>query len=155
MVPAQLGEVVQRVRDVLARPHSAGPADADLWALYVQKRDEDAFAALVRRHGPMVLSVCRRILRTGQRCCQDRYHHKSAFHICDLISGQCSSRVSSRELRADDCAHFLPVWRYRRAAQHVSTLRLQGLHWDPIHPCRKIKRWIGDTNRVGNWQEPE
>jgi RNA polymerase sigma factor (sigma-70 family) len=37
--------------------------DADLWERYVQKRDEFAFEILVRRHGPMVLGVCRRILR--------------------------------------------------------------------------------------------
>src|SRR5262249_48381362 len=30
---------------------------------YVRGRDEAAFETLVRRHGPMVLSVCRRILR--------------------------------------------------------------------------------------------
>src|SRR6185437_15080001 len=29
---------------------------------FTAQRDEEAFAALVRRHGPMVLSVCRRIL---------------------------------------------------------------------------------------------
>jgi RNA polymerase sigma factor (sigma-70 family) len=40
--------------------------DAELWKRYVQERDEIAFATLVRRHGPMVLSVCRRILRNVQ-----------------------------------------------------------------------------------------
>jgi RNA polymerase sigma factor (sigma-70 family) len=37
--------------------------DAHLLRLFVTKRDEDAFAALVARHGPMVLRVCRGILR--------------------------------------------------------------------------------------------
>src|SRR5437870_2606387 len=37
--------------------------DGDLLAAYAARRDEAAFAALVRRHGPMVLGVCRRILR--------------------------------------------------------------------------------------------
>src|SRR5215469_15132689 len=41
----------------------AGLTDAELLERYVTDRDEVAFAALVRRHGPMVLGVCRRVLR--------------------------------------------------------------------------------------------
>src|SRR5581483_191200 len=36
--------------------------DADLLARYLGRRDDAAFAALVRRHGPMVLNECRRLL---------------------------------------------------------------------------------------------
>jgi RNA polymerase sigma factor (sigma-70 family) len=41
----------------------AGPTDAELLDCFLARRDEAAFGALVRRHGPMVLGVCRRILR--------------------------------------------------------------------------------------------
>jgi RNA polymerase sigma factor (sigma-70 family) len=37
--------------------------DAQLVARFLQRRDEWAFETLVRRHGPMVLGVCRRVLR--------------------------------------------------------------------------------------------
>ena len=40
----------------------AGQPDARLLERYVADRDELAFEALVRRHGPMVLGVCRRVL---------------------------------------------------------------------------------------------
>jgi RNA polymerase sigma factor (sigma-70 family) len=40
--------------------------DAELVARWVLRRDEDAFAALVTRHGPMVLGVCRRVLGNVQ-----------------------------------------------------------------------------------------
>ena len=40
----------------------AGLSDAELLKLYVGQRDELAFEALVQRHGPMVISVCRGIL---------------------------------------------------------------------------------------------
>jgi RNA polymerase sigma factor (sigma-70 family) len=59
MVSAQLGAVVRQL-------HAAEVADADLWARYVRQRDASAFETLVRRHGPMVLGVCRRILRNEQ-----------------------------------------------------------------------------------------
>ncbi|MEO2088156.1 MAG: sigma factor, partial [Gemmataceae bacterium] len=41
--------------------HAAdGPgSDADLLGRFVGTRDEAAFSALVRRHGPMVWAVCR------------------------------------------------------------------------------------------------
>src|SRR5919199_40464 len=39
-----------------------GLTDADLVGRYLGRRDEAAFEALVRRHGPMVLGVCRRVL---------------------------------------------------------------------------------------------
>src|SRR5262245_4523479 len=37
-------------------------ADADLVDRFVHRKDEAAFAALLERHGPMVLGVCRRLL---------------------------------------------------------------------------------------------
>jgi RNA polymerase sigma factor (sigma-70 family) len=42
------------------------PTDRDLLCRYAARRDADAFAALVRRHGPMVWRACRRLLRQEQ-----------------------------------------------------------------------------------------
>src|SRR5262245_19690150 len=44
-------------------PHGGSDAtDADLLDRFVHTRDEEAFTALLRRHGPAVLGVCRRVL---------------------------------------------------------------------------------------------
>jgi RNA polymerase sigma-70 factor (ECF subfamily) len=43
----------------------APTADADLLARFVEHHDQDAFAEVVRRHGPMVYGVCRRALGDG------------------------------------------------------------------------------------------
>jgi RNA polymerase sigma factor (sigma-70 family) len=40
--------------------------DRELLRAFAVERDESAFAALVRRHGPLVLGVCRRLLRNEQ-----------------------------------------------------------------------------------------
>ncbi len=42
---------------------AGGLTDGQLLARFVAARDEASFAALLQRHGPMVLGVCRRVLR--------------------------------------------------------------------------------------------
>src|SRR5262249_61772913 len=46
----------------LLAAEQAGQTDGLLLERYVTRHDEEAFTALVQRHGPMVLNVCRRIL---------------------------------------------------------------------------------------------
>src|SRR5262249_28717093 len=50
-----------QLRQLFTRTSAAG--DAALLQRFHAQRDEGAFAELVRRHGPMVLGVCRRLLR--------------------------------------------------------------------------------------------
>jgi RNA polymerase sigma factor (sigma-70 family) len=67
VMPAARGsQVVRQLRGLLAAREAARLTDADLWERYVRGRDPAALEALVRRHGPMVLGVCRRILRQEQ-----------------------------------------------------------------------------------------
>src|SRR5579871_6130036 len=56
--------LLQHIRRLTAG--SSASSDAELLQHYIQQRDEDAFAALVQRHGPMVQGVCRRILSHAQ-----------------------------------------------------------------------------------------
>jgi RNA polymerase sigma factor (sigma-70 family) len=45
----------------LGRGESESPGDADLVQRFVAHRDEEAFAAIVRRHGGMVWGICQRV----------------------------------------------------------------------------------------------
>src|SRR4051794_12702696 len=53
---------LRRLRVALWLRPGEDVTDAQLLRHFVERRDEAAFEALVRIHGPMVLGVCRRIL---------------------------------------------------------------------------------------------
>src|SRR5215472_2928289 len=59
----QMGVVLQHLRRAATRRHDDELGDEQLLVRFARQREESAFAALLRRHGPMVLSVCRGILR--------------------------------------------------------------------------------------------
>jgi RNA polymerase sigma factor (sigma-70 family) len=50
------------VVDFIHRFAVDGPSDRELLECFTRRRDEDAFACLIRRHGPLVLGLCRRLL---------------------------------------------------------------------------------------------
>jgi RNA polymerase sigma factor (sigma-70 family) len=54
------------VHDLIERQHLDSLGDFDLVQQFLSSQSEDAFAALVRRHGPMVLGTCRRVLQHTQ-----------------------------------------------------------------------------------------
>src|SRR6516162_1165068 len=54
--------LADHVRSLAGAPPGREASDRELLHGFAARRDEAAFAALVRRHGPMVLRVCRRAL---------------------------------------------------------------------------------------------
>jgi RNA polymerase sigma factor (sigma-70 family) len=65
MANATLGAVLQHLHAVADASTGAEATDGQLLGRFLIDREESAFAALVRRHGPMVLSVCRRVLHNA------------------------------------------------------------------------------------------
>src|SRR5437879_3604789 len=57
--------LLRQIRKVAAQCPSRQP-DGDLVRRFIDDRDETAFAAVVQRHGPMVLAVCRNVLHHQQ-----------------------------------------------------------------------------------------
>jgi RNA polymerase sigma factor (sigma-70 family) len=64
MPSAPLHRLVGQLQTLADRPEAA--PDRRLLEEFIARRDEDSFALLVRRHGPMVLGVCRSLLRQPQ-----------------------------------------------------------------------------------------
>lgn len=87
--------------------------DRELVARFAGQRDEDAFAALVRRHGPMVLRVCLRVLH-------DAHAAEDAFQATFL--------VLSRKAASLRCAESVGCWLHGvafRLAHHARRQRAQ------------------------------
>jgi RNA polymerase sigma factor (sigma-70 family) len=62
MTANPINKAIQHVREAVLRECGVAPSDSELLERYISRRDEAAFEALVHRHGPMVLGVCRRVL---------------------------------------------------------------------------------------------
>jgi hypothetical protein len=59
----RLDNVVRHIRRTVAARQPREIPDRELLERFVSRRDEGAFAAIVKQHGSLVLGVCRRILR--------------------------------------------------------------------------------------------
>lgn len=53
--------LIAYLRSLATRPREGDSGDGELLRRFVQTRDGDAFAALMRRHGPLVLGLARRV----------------------------------------------------------------------------------------------
>src|SRR5437867_2981932 len=65
MAQTRLGAVLRHIRQ-LTPPPDVSPSDRYYLERFTAQRDETAFAALVQRHGGMVLGVARRVLHHQQ-----------------------------------------------------------------------------------------
>jgi RNA polymerase sigma factor (sigma-70 family) len=87
MATGTMNSVVRHLRRAVL---GSEPTDGQLLECFLARRDEAAFEALVRRHGPMVLGVCQRVLRHTQDA-------EDAFQATFLVLVRKAASVRPRE----------------------------------------------------------
>ncbi|HYH67225.1 MAG TPA: sigma-70 family RNA polymerase sigma factor, partial [Urbifossiella sp.] len=88
-MPTAPVSLMPALRRVIAG-RAADRPDDDLLAAFVADRDADAFGLLVRRHGPMVLGVCRRVIG-------DPHAADDAFQAVFIVLARRAAGVKPRE----------------------------------------------------------
>lgn len=86
MAEGQLASILHLIRKLTGAPPACAITDGQLLDKFVAARDEEAFAALLARHGPMVLGLCRRVLR-------DTHEAEDAFQATFLILARKAAMV--------------------------------------------------------------
>jgi RNA polymerase sigma factor (sigma-70 family) len=112
MATSQVSEVGRQLRRAVLLREGAGLTDGQLLGCFLEHRDEDAFAALVQKHAPMVWGVCRRLLN----------HHdaEDAFQAAFLVLFRKAGSVRPREMLANwlyGVAHQAALQARRTAAR--------------------------------------
>src|SRR5947209_10255204 len=114
--------LLQHVRRLAA----AASSDEQLLDDFLARRSDEAFAALLGRHGPMVLNVCRRILH-------DAHAAEDVFQATFLVLADRAGAIHRRE----SLAGFLHGVAYRLA---VRARR---------RPLQSLPAAVGDNKAVG------
>jgi RNA polymerase sigma factor (sigma-70 family) len=86
-----MNAVLRHLRRAALLDRGDGPSDALLLESFLACRDGASFEALLRRHGPMVLGVCRRVLH-------NRHDAEDAFQATFLVLVRKAASVRPREL---------------------------------------------------------
>jgi RNA polymerase sigma factor (sigma-70 family) len=103
--------LMNHLRGLAEAAHSRDTSDQDLVQAFATGKDEAAFDVLVRRHGPMVLGLCRRLLGNEQDA-------EDAYQATFLVLARKARSLRARELVGN--------WLYgvaRRTAQKARVAR--------------------------------
>jgi RNA polymerase sigma factor (sigma-70 family) len=87
MAGSRLNNLLRYLRRTAAPPDGPAIHDGQLLERFAAARDEDAFETVARRHGPMVLGVCRRVLG-------DAHEAEDAFQATFLVLARKAASVA-------------------------------------------------------------
>jgi RNA polymerase sigma factor (sigma-70 family) len=90
MSSAQVGTVLRHIRQLTTARHDDDVPDRQLLERFARQRDGDAFDALLKRHGPMVLGVCRSVLH-------DLHDAEDVFQAAFLLLAKKAGSIHRRE----------------------------------------------------------
>jgi DNA-directed RNA polymerase specialized sigma24 family protein len=88
MAGGRIHNLIRYLRGAAAPADGPAVTDAQLLERFAATRDEAAFELLARRHGPMVLGVCRRVLG-------DAHEAEDAFQATFLVLARKAASVAS------------------------------------------------------------
>lgn len=104
MAKGRLADVFGYVRGLFAEPLPDDQADSTLLRRFLDRGDEAAFSILVKRHGPVVMRVCRQVLGNQEDA-------EDAFQATFLVLARKAASVRQGEA--------LAAWLYR-VAYHIA-----------------------------------
>src|SRR5262245_55972 len=90
MATASASIVLGHIRRFAATEQTAQLPDRELLQRFTTAHEQQAFAALVRRHGPLVFGVCRRVLGNW-------HDAEDAFQATSLVLARKAASISKRE----------------------------------------------------------
>jgi RNA polymerase sigma factor (sigma-70 family) len=128
MSTAQVGAVLRHLRRLSSGRSDEQQPDRQLLERFARHRDEDAFAALLRRHGPMVLGVCRSVLH-------DLHAAEDAFQAAFLVLAQKAGTIQRQE--------SVGGWLYR-VAYHLAVKAQAGAARRRAHERNTVSRSSAD-----------
>jgi RNA polymerase sigma factor (sigma-70 family) len=129
--------VVEHLRRAAAPREEPGLTDGVLLERFVSRRDAAALEALVRRHGPMVLGVCRRVLGNA-------HDAEDAFQATFLVLVRRAASLGRPEL----VGNFLYGVAYRTALKaRTAAVRRR------LHERQMMHRQQPHTEGPGPWEE--
>jgi RNA polymerase sigma factor (sigma-70 family) len=115
MTQGHAGTILRHLRQLL--PAEKDLTDAQLLQGFLSQRDEAAFAALMLRHGPMVLGLCRRILH-------NLHDAEDAFQATFLVL----ARMGGSIRKGEAVASWLHGVAYRTAMKSRTALARRQQH---------------------------
>jgi RNA polymerase sigma factor (sigma-70 family) len=160
MANAHLGNVLNHIRGLVGHRLGGAATDEQLLERFILRGEEASFAALVHRHGGMVLGLCRRILRDEEDA-EDAFQatflvlaRKAAsirkqaslaswlYGVAHRIASKAraeAARRRARELEIDVVSQADPVvevvWRELRAILDEEVSRLPDKYRHPVVLC--------------------
>src|SRR5262249_54084900 len=137
MAGAQLAAVVGHLRALTTQQRRGEQTDGELLRAFLSVGDQAAFAALMRRHGPMVLRVCRRALGNA-------HDAEDACQATFLVLARQAASIRKKEVLASwlhGVAYRVAVHATRAAARRRK------------HEARANPTPPPDPARCAAWQE--